>query len=171
MIDHIEGIRLAKKIASAHEEMKRIEEEIEDLQKENLRDEGNIDTSRHGFSEYFKPFVIVAMILGVIVFFYASIENFMVHMNNDPRAYFFGKIWFLLPIAAVLLVTLPAGIYSNRRKNKVNARMDEDENYRRKKISEREAGISKLNDRLKELRAEVDECNEILESVPDHPED
>ena len=34
MTDHIEGIRLAKKIASAHEEMKRIEEEIEDLQKQ-----------------------------------------------------------------------------------------------------------------------------------------
>ncbi len=171
MIDHIEGIRLAQRIASAYKEMKSTEEEIENLQKENKRDESSIDTSRHEFVEYFKPFLIFAMIVGLIVLFFAYLENFMLHYNGDPGADFFGKIWFLLPLAWVLLITLPAGIYSNRRKNKVNARMDEDENYRRKKISEREAGISKLNDRLKELRAEVDECNEILESVPDYPED
>ena len=153
-------VKLADFLADKYDSMRRIENDIGICESAIAKNQTFVEPARYSSFRFFVPFFIASIIEYILVSVFLTIQSFLMVSNGDPSGKLLNRTAIFIPLVFFMVIHVIGGIYARKKRDKLNAVIDDDIIYRARCCEDNQNKSMNLKARLTILQEDLSVYND-----------
>ena len=153
-------VELADYLAYKYDSVCKIENDIGVCESVIARNQTFVEPARYSSFRFFVPFFIASIIEFLLGSVFLTVQSFIMVSNGDPSGKLLNRVAVLIPLVFFMVIHVIGGIYARKKRDKLNAVIDEDVSYRARCCEDNQNKSMNLRARLTILQEDLSVYND-----------